>query len=79
MARLTPIPLEQLDPEVQALCRDAEAQTGTSASTRTYAHHPGVLKALARFRAELARAGTLDPVLKELVRLKLAALNACRY
>ena len=79
MARLTPIPVEQLDPEVQTLCRDAETQSGTSASTRTYAHHPGVLKALARFRAELGRVGTLDPVLKELLRLKLADLNACRY
>ena len=79
MPRLTPLPLEQLDPEVQALCRDAEAQSGTSASTRTYAHHPGVLKALARFRTELGRVGTLDPVLKEILRLKLAALNACRY
>jgi len=79
MPRLTPLPLEQLDPDVQALCRDALAQSGTSASTRTYAHNPGVLKALARFRAELGRVGTLDPVLKELLRLKLASLNACRY
>jgi alkanesulfonate monooxygenase SsuD/methylene tetrahydromethanopterin reductase-like flavin-dependent oxidoreductase (luciferase family) len=27
----------------------------------------------------LAREGTLDPGLRELVRLKIAALNACRY
>lgn len=38
-----------------------------------------MLKALAAFRATLAREGTLDPVLRELVRLKIAALNACRY
>jgi alkylhydroperoxidase family enzyme len=38
-----------------------------------------VLKALTAFRTTLAREGTLDPVLRELVRLKIAALNACRY
>jgi len=79
MPRLQPIPLEKLDADVQKLCREAEAASGTSASTRTYAHSPGVLKALAAFRAELGRVGTLDPVLKELLRLELASLNACRY
>jgi alkylhydroperoxidase family enzyme len=79
MPRLDPLPLDQLDADVQKLCRDAETQSGTSASTRTYAHNPAVLKALSAFRAELARVGRLDPVLKELIRLELATLNACRY
>ncbi len=61
------------------MCEDAERQTGTSASTGTYAKNPGVLKALAACRSALAREGTLDPVLRELVRLKVAALNGCRY
>jgi alkylhydroperoxidase family enzyme len=38
-----------------------------------------VLKALTAFRATLAREGSIDPVLRELVRLKIAGLNACRY
>jgi alkylhydroperoxidase family enzyme len=38
-----------------------------------------VSKALATFRATLAREGTIDPVLRELVRLKIAALNRCHY
>ena len=79
MPRLAPLPLEALDPEIQKLCREAEAASGTSASTRTYAHNPAVLKALSTFRAELARVGTLEPVLRELIRLELATLNACRY
>jgi alkylhydroperoxidase family enzyme len=74
-----PLPLEKLDPEVQQLCRESEAAAGTSASTRTYAHNPAVLKALSTFRAELARVGTIDPVLREMIRLELATLNACRY
>jgi alkylhydroperoxidase family enzyme len=58
---------------------EAERQSGTSASPRTYAKNPAVLKALSAFRAALAREGTIDPVLRELVRLKIAALNNCRY
>ena len=79
MARMEPLAIEQVDTEIRHLCEEAERQAGTSASTRTYARNPGVLKALAEFRAALAREGTLDPVLRELVRLKIAALNACRY
>lgn len=79
MPRMDPLPIEQVDAEIRHLCEESERQVGTSASTRTYARNPGVLKALTQFRAALAREGTLDPVLRELVRLKIAALNACRY
>ena len=63
----------------RAAIRFAEKQTGTSAGPRTYARNPAVFKALAEFRGALARAGTIDPVLRELVRIKIAGLNACRY
>jgi alkylhydroperoxidase family enzyme len=76
---MEPLGIHDVDDEIRHLCQEAERQSGTSASTRTYARNPAVLKALARFRATLAREGTIDPVLRELVRLKIAALNACRY
>ena len=79
MARIEPLGINEVDDEIRHLCEDAERQSGTSASTRTYARNPGVLKALSAFRATLAREGTIDPVLRELVRLKIATLNACRY
>jgi alkylhydroperoxidase family enzyme len=79
MARMEPLGIHEVDDEVRHLCEDAERQSGTSASTRTYARNPVVVKALAAFRGTLAREGTLDPGLRELVRLKIAALNACRY
>ena len=79
MPRIEPLSIHEVDDETRHLCEDAERQSGTSASTRTYARNPAVLKALTTFRATLAREGTLDPVLRELVRLKIAALNACRY
>ena len=79
MARMEPLSIHEVDDEIRHLCEEAERQSGTSASTRTYARNPGVLKALTTFRAALAREGRIDPVLRELVRLKIAALNACRY
>ena len=79
MARLEPLGIDALDDEIRQLCEEAERQSGTSASTRTYARNPAVVKALAAFRAALAREGTIEPALRELVRLKIAALNACRY
>jgi alkylhydroperoxidase family enzyme len=79
MARIEPLPIDQVDPDLRHLCEESERQIGTSASTRTYAKNPAVLRALAVFRAALVKESTLDPVLRELVRLKVANLNACRY
>ena len=79
MARMEPLGIHEVDDEIRHLCEESERQIGTSASTRTYARNPGVLKALAAFRTALVREGTIDPVIRELVRIKIAGLNACRY
>lgn len=79
MPRMEPLGLHEVDAEIRHICEEAERQSGTSLSPRTYARNPAVLKALSAFRAALAREGRLDPVLRELVRLKIAALNACQY
>jgi alkylhydroperoxidase family enzyme len=79
MARIQPLQMHEVDEEIRHVCEEAERQTGTSASPRTYAKNPAAFKALAAFRAALVKESTLDPVLRELVRLKIAGLNACRY
>lgn len=79
MARIEPLGIHEVDDELRHLCEEAERQSGTSVSTRTYAKHPVVLKALAALRAALAKEGTVDPVIRELMRLKVASLNGCRY
>ena len=79
MARMEPLGIHEVDDEIRHICEEAERQSGSSASPRTYARSPAVFKALTAFRAALAREGTIDPVLRELVRLKIAGLNACRY
>jgi alkylhydroperoxidase family enzyme len=79
MARMEPLGIHEVDDEIRHLCEESERQAGTSASTRTYARNPAVLKALTAFRAALVKEGTIDPVIRELVRIKIAGLNACRY
>jgi alkylhydroperoxidase family enzyme len=79
MARIRAIETSELEPDVKAICEETERRTGTSMSTRTLAHHPGVVRALAAFRRALASTTVLDAPLKELVRLQIARLNSCRY
>ena len=79
MARLRPLELHEVDEEVRTICHEAERNSGSSASTRTLAHHPPAVKALSAFRRALAKESVLDPALTELVRLKVAQGTACRY
>ena len=79
MPRMEPLGIHEVDDEIRHMCEESERQIGTSASTRTYARNPMVVKALAAFRGTLGREGTIDPVVLELVRIKIAGLNACRY
>jgi alkylhydroperoxidase family enzyme len=79
MARLRPLELHEVDDEIRAICHEGERSSGTSASTRTLAHHPPVVKALTAFRKAIAKESVLDPTLTELIRLKVAARNACHY
>lgn len=79
MPRLRPLALHEVDDEIRAVCQEAERNSGSSASTRTLAHHAPAVKALTAFRKALAKESVLDPTLTELVRLKVAKRNACRY
>ena len=79
MARIEPLAPHEVDADIHHLCEESERQVGNSLSTRTYAKSPAVLKALAAFRGALVRDGSVDAVTRELVRLKIASLNGCRY
>ena len=79
MARIEPLGTHELDDDIKHLCAEAERQVGNSISVRTYAKNPVVLKALAALRGTLAKEGSIDPVIRELMRLKVASLNGCRY
>ena len=79
MARLRPLERHEVDDTTGEICESTERESGSSASTRTLAHHPSLVRALAAFRTALTKEGILEPTLKELVRLKIANRNACHY
>jgi hypothetical protein len=79
MARIEPLRIDEVTDDIRHMCEESERQVGNSVSTRTYAKNPVVLKALATLRATLAKEGSIDPVIRELTRLKVASLNGCRY
>ena len=79
MARVRPLELHEVDDEIRAICEEVHRNSGSSGNTRTLAHHPPLVKALTAFRKTLAKESVLDPALVELVRLKVANRNACRY
>ena len=82
MPRIEPLAMHDIvDEELLPPVRGVGARSsGTSTSTRTYGKNPTVVKALAAFRGALAQARARSiRCLRELVRLKIAGLNACRY
>jgi len=79
MPQLRVLGMDEVDAEIQVICEQSERESGSSASTRVLAHHPALVKALRNFRGLLAKEGMLEAPLKELVRLKIARMNACRY
>ena len=54
MARMEPLGIHEVAADIRHICEEAERQSGTSASPRTYARNPAVLKALTAFRTTLA-------------------------
>jgi alkylhydroperoxidase family enzyme len=77
--RLQPIPRDQLDPELRATL-EAFLQGAPAFNPlvlQTMGHNPEVSKAFYHFYLPLRTASRLDVKLKELVRLKIAQLNAC--
>jgi hypothetical protein len=79
MARMRSLERHEVDDTIREICEATERDSGSSASTRTLAHHPPLVRALAAFRKALAKESVLEPTLKELVRLKVANRTGCHY
>lgn len=74
MARLRVLaPAEIEDPELRALAEEL----GGDVALGLYAHCPELFKPFWQFLARAKYAGRLPFALKELVRLRIADLNAC--
>ena len=73
MARVDVLPPDQIrDPELRELM-----QASHDEMYGIYGHCPASFKAFLQFYRPLKYEGTLPFSLKELVRLRIAALNAC--
>jgi hypothetical protein len=73
MARLRILPADQItDPELRRM-----AEASGDEMYGVYGHCPGLFAAFLRFYRPAKYGGLLPFALKELVRLKIAALNEC--
>jgi alkylhydroperoxidase family enzyme len=77
--RLPPLPPDGLDDELRDMLARWEAEGGDPNFVRTLARLPDTLKRFVRFYSPLVRKGLVEHRTKELVRLRLARLNRCRY
>ena len=79
MARLEPLPREELaefEPFFQAL---EQGMGFVPNSVRTMAHRPELLRAFGAFAAGVLGEGTIDPELKQLVAFVASRAAGCRY
>lgn len=77
--RMAMIDRDALDPELAAMLAKWEADEGDPNFVRTFGRLPDTLKRFVQFYSPLVRKGLVEHRTKELVRLRLAQLNRCRY
>jgi alkylhydroperoxidase family enzyme len=77
--RLPMLDRNALDPELQEMLSKWEADGGDANFIRLFGRLPETLKRFVGFYSPLVRKGVVEHRTKELVRLRLAQLNRCRY
>ena len=77
MARIRLVPVDELTPALRQMMKDSEAHRQNPATYQAAGHLPEAFQRFWAFYAPLKFDGVLDIRLKELVRLKIAALNQC--
>jgi len=77
MSRLSILPDEGLTEEMRKQTQAADEAGAGSTVLRVLGHRPDMIEAYFKFYYPLHNSGIVDPALKELVRLRIAALNQC--
>ena len=77
MSRLSILAKDQLTPEFAALAEQAEAFNIHTTVSQVLGHCPDMTQAFFQFYLPWHEGGVVPPVIKELVRLKVAQLNSC--
>jgi hypothetical protein len=79
MPRVSQVPFEQVDPQLQDVMREYDNELGGSEFVQVFAHAPEVFKTFISFYFPLVTQtrGRVDMKLTELARLKVAEKNEC--
>jgi hypothetical protein len=79
MPRVSEIPFEKIDAELQTVMREYDKELGGSEFVQVFAHAPEVFKSFINFYFPLVSEtrGSIDMRLTELARLKVAEKNEC--
>jgi hypothetical protein len=79
MPRVSLVPFDKVDPELQEVMAEYDEELGGSEFVRVFAHAPEVFKRFVRFYFSLITEtrGTIDMRITELARLKVAEKNGC--
>lgn len=79
MDRVSKVPFEQVDAELQVIMREYDQELGGSEFVQVFAHAPEVFKSFINFYFPLVSGerGKVDVKLTELARLKVAERNDC--
>ncbi|MFN3725948.1 MAG: carboxymuconolactone decarboxylase family protein [Allosphingosinicella sp.] len=80
MPLIAPLPLEELPPDLGAAVESGRTTRMLSSTipVQIWAHRPNVALAWLKTIEEMHLRGLLEPRLRELVRLKIASITACR-
>jgi len=79
MPRVSAIPFEKIDSELQTVMREYDKELGGSEFVQVFAHAPQVFKSFINFYFPLVAEtrGSIDMKLTELARMKVAEKNEC--
>jgi hypothetical protein len=79
MPRVSAIPFEKIDSELQTVMREYDKELGGSEFVQVFAHAPQVFKSFINFYFPLVSEtrGSIDMKLTELARMKVAEKNEC--
>jgi alkylhydroperoxidase family enzyme len=80
MARIEPVPPEEMDAEARAALAKVQAERAELTTLlATMAHRPALMTTLAAHIAAVFETGTVEPRLKEMLAVRVSQINDCGY
>ena len=80
MARIKPVPPEELGPEERAALDEVQARRGEMTTLlATIAHRPALMTTLAAYLSAVFETGSVEPALKEMLAVRVSQINDCGY